>query len=292
MHFQHVQYTKPITPFQAQSGHCLFEEISQTSKISLLPISVTKSFDSWLKWLISSDFSKSFSNMFLFGWLPNCSINRRTVRGWLSAKMPNSSFAGSAQCNSPRTNPHGRWRWRSGEWNGRWERRWRVQSGESKRDQNKHCAWSMDDMMRTTILSQCHVRRWNVCWWNTRKCDVWECSVHTNFVSSICSNLFNSGMWNAGGFANQHKWSLPQGYHCADELQISRSSDFPDSENQYILLRECCEHIPHKCHARWHVWLHICFCEVLPLFACKPLYRYKVSWYMWHERVIASYRVW
>ena len=62
-----------------------------------------------------------------------------------------------------RTNPHGRWRWRSGEWKGRWERRWRVQSGESKRGQNKHCAWGMDDVMRTNILSQCPVRHWNVC---------------------------------------------------------------------------------------------------------------------------------
>ena len=44
-----------------------------------------------------------------------------------------------------------------------WERRWRVQSGESKRGQNKHCAWSMDDVFRTTILSQCQMRHWNVC---------------------------------------------------------------------------------------------------------------------------------
>ena len=48
-------------------------------------------------------------------------------------------------------------------WKGRWERQWRVQSGELKRGQNQQCAWSMDDVMRTTILSQCHVRHWNEC---------------------------------------------------------------------------------------------------------------------------------
>ena len=48
------------------------------SKISVLTTSVIKSCDSWLKWLISPDFSKSFSNTFLFGF-SNCSINRPTV---------------------------------------------------------------------------------------------------------------------------------------------------------------------------------------------------------------------
>ena len=68
----------PNSQNNAQSGHCLFEEVSWNSKISVLPISVMKSLDSWLKWLISSAFSKSFSNMFLFGCLSNCSINRCT----------------------------------------------------------------------------------------------------------------------------------------------------------------------------------------------------------------------
>ena len=49
-----------------RSGHCLFEEVSWNSKISFLPISVIKSFDSSLKWLISSDFSKPVNNIFLF----------------------------------------------------------------------------------------------------------------------------------------------------------------------------------------------------------------------------------
>ena len=73
---------------------------------------------------------------------------------------------------------------------GRWERRWRVQSGESKRDQNEHCACSMDDVMRTTILSQCHVRHWNECGENTRKCDVWGCSVHTHHSPSVAADCY------------------------------------------------------------------------------------------------------
>ena len=36
-------------------------------------------FDSSLKWLISSAFSKYFSNTFLFGWFSNCSTSRLTV---------------------------------------------------------------------------------------------------------------------------------------------------------------------------------------------------------------------
>ena len=43
----------------------------------------------------------------------------------------------SAHGTSHRTNPHGRWRWRTGEWKGRWERRWRVQSRGSKSIRSK-----------------------------------------------------------------------------------------------------------------------------------------------------------
>ena len=32
-----------------------------------------------------------------------------------------------------------------------------------RRGRNKHCAWGMDDVMRTTILSQCHLQHWNEC---------------------------------------------------------------------------------------------------------------------------------
>ena len=66
-HFPHVQYTIPNSKYEAQSGHCLFEEISWNSKISVLPTSVIKYFDSRLTWLISSDFLQSIGNIFQFG---------------------------------------------------------------------------------------------------------------------------------------------------------------------------------------------------------------------------------
>ena len=36
----------PICQYQAQSGHCILEEVSQSSKISVLPMSVINFFDS------------------------------------------------------------------------------------------------------------------------------------------------------------------------------------------------------------------------------------------------------
>ena len=63
------------------------------------------------------------------------------VRGVLSAKVPTSSFAEAHRgLLSLRTDPHGRWRWRSGKWKGRWEGRWRVQNGEV-RTNAAHEAW-------------------------------------------------------------------------------------------------------------------------------------------------------
>ena len=47
---------------------------------------------------------------------------------------------------SLRTNPHGRWRWRSGQWNWRWVRRWRVQSGRSNSIKTTSCGWYVDDV--------------------------------------------------------------------------------------------------------------------------------------------------
>ena len=47
MHSPRVQYTIPISQYKAQSGHCLFKEVSWSSKISVLPISVIKFFDSF-----------------------------------------------------------------------------------------------------------------------------------------------------------------------------------------------------------------------------------------------------
>ena len=42
--------------------------------------------------------------------------------------------------------------------------KWRVEE-----NQNNHYAWSMDDVMRTNILSQCHVRHWHECGDETRE---------------------------------------------------------------------------------------------------------------------------
>ena len=41
----------PISQYKAQSGHCISEDVSQCSKISVLPISVIKSFDSFTEWI-------------------------------------------------------------------------------------------------------------------------------------------------------------------------------------------------------------------------------------------------
>ena len=41
----HEQYTMPISQCKAQSEHCFLEEVSQRSKISVLPMSVTNFFD-------------------------------------------------------------------------------------------------------------------------------------------------------------------------------------------------------------------------------------------------------
>ena len=46
MHFPRVQFSIRISHHEAQSGHCLFEEVSLNSKMSVSPISVIKSFDS------------------------------------------------------------------------------------------------------------------------------------------------------------------------------------------------------------------------------------------------------
>ena len=56
---------------------CRFLSV-KSSKISVLPISVIKSFDSSLNGLISSVFLKSCSNKSLFGWFSNCGINLLT----------------------------------------------------------------------------------------------------------------------------------------------------------------------------------------------------------------------
>ena len=62
-HFPHVQFSIPISQYKVSS-----KKSRRTRRSRYCTISVIKSLDSRLKWLISSDFSKSFSNIFLSGW--------------------------------------------------------------------------------------------------------------------------------------------------------------------------------------------------------------------------------
>ena len=85
------------------------------------------------------------------------------MRRLFSAKVPNSSSAEVRLGLLIEPNPHGKWRWKSREWKGRWKRRWRVESRGSKSIKTTtSCGWNMDDV-RARHLSQCHVRNWNVC---------------------------------------------------------------------------------------------------------------------------------
>ena len=70
-HLPHEQFSMPISHSQAQSGHCFLEEVSQSSKISVLPMSVINFFDFSLNVLISSVLFKSCRKNYLFGWLLN-----------------------------------------------------------------------------------------------------------------------------------------------------------------------------------------------------------------------------
>ena len=69
----------PISKCQLQSGHCCLEEVSQSSRISVLFISAIKSFDSSLNLLIFCVWFKSWRKDSLYGWLLNCSINFLTL---------------------------------------------------------------------------------------------------------------------------------------------------------------------------------------------------------------------
>ena len=68
------------------------EEVSQSSKISVLPMSVIHFFDSSLNLLIFPDLSKSCRNDSLFGWFSNCWINFFTV------SSPTSCSVTSVRC--------------------------------------------------------------------------------------------------------------------------------------------------------------------------------------------------
>ena len=45
MHLPRVQYTMSVSQFKAQSGHCLLEDVFQSSKFSVLSMLVISSFD-------------------------------------------------------------------------------------------------------------------------------------------------------------------------------------------------------------------------------------------------------
>ena len=62
-----------------QSGHCCFEDVSQSSKISVLFMSAMRSCDSLLNSLISFVCLKSWMKDSLFGWFSNFSINCLTL---------------------------------------------------------------------------------------------------------------------------------------------------------------------------------------------------------------------
>ena len=84
LHFLHVQYTIPI------SQHGAIRTLSLRSLADLeevLPIPVIKSFGSSLKWFISSDFSKSLVNMFLFVCLHLIRPNSQTSRCFKDGKV-------------------------------------------------------------------------------------------------------------------------------------------------------------------------------------------------------------
>ena len=76
-HVPQVQWMMPTSQYKAQSKQCNLEDVSQSSKISILPISVINSFDFSLK--NSSVMSKSCINESRFGWFSKCWISLLTV---------------------------------------------------------------------------------------------------------------------------------------------------------------------------------------------------------------------
>ena len=64
---------------KAQSRHCMLEEISHSSKYSVLPMLMITSFDFSLRGLNSSVLFKSFFRKSQFGWFSNCWISLFTI---------------------------------------------------------------------------------------------------------------------------------------------------------------------------------------------------------------------
>ena len=74
--------------------------------------------------------------------------------------------------------PHGRRKWRPGEWKGRWERRWKAKSRRESRRESKqphHERMRMGwNEVRDTHQTWANVNVTLKCvLWNMRKCDVW-----------------------------------------------------------------------------------------------------------------------
>ena len=65
----------PTSQYELQSGHCCFEDVSQSSNISVLFMSAISSCDFSLNMLISFVCLKSWRKDSLFGWVSNFSIN-------------------------------------------------------------------------------------------------------------------------------------------------------------------------------------------------------------------------
>ena len=75
MHLPQVQYTMPTSQYKEQPGHCILEEISHSSKYSVLPMLVINSFDFSLNGLNSSVLFKSSINKSRFGCVSNCRVS-------------------------------------------------------------------------------------------------------------------------------------------------------------------------------------------------------------------------
>ena len=109
-------------------------------------------------------------------WCRHWSPSHAGSRAWCRLRTPGWKFQWSLTCERGvvdqrvrllihgsakgiylRTDPHRRWRGRSGGWSRRWERLWRVQSGESKGYQT-HMRLTHGWNDAHQHLSQCHVR--------------------------------------------------------------------------------------------------------------------------------------
>ena len=79
MNLPHAQYIMPASQHEAELGHCILEEVSQSSKYSVFPMMVINSFDFSLNGLNSAVLFKPFINESRLGWFSNCWINLLTV---------------------------------------------------------------------------------------------------------------------------------------------------------------------------------------------------------------------